>query len=90
MPANWSERRVVITGLGVVSPLGNTMDELWKNLLEGQCGIDRITLFDATNFDTKIAAEVKHFDPSGAFPSPKEIRRTDRYTQFGVYAAHRR
>ena len=88
MPANWSERRVVITGLGVVSPLGNTMDELWKNLLAGQCGIDRITLFDAANFDTKIAGEVKNFDPLAAFPSPKEIRRTDRFTQFGVYAAH--
>ncbi|HWN96495.1 MAG TPA: beta-ketoacyl-ACP synthase II [Methylomirabilota bacterium] len=87
MAVHWSERRVVITGLGAVSPLGNTMDELWKNLLAGQCGIDRITLFDATNFDTRIAAEVKNFDPAPAFPSPKEIRRTDRYTQFGVSAA---
>src|SRR5512132_2083671 len=86
MPAYWTERRVVITGLGAVSPLGNTMDELWKNLLAGQCGIDRITLFDAANFDTKIAAEVKNFDPLPAFPSPKEVRRTDRYTQFGVSA----
>ncbi len=86
MPAHWTERRVVITGLGVVSPLG-TMEELWKNLLAGRCGIDRITLFDATNFDTQIAAEVKNFDPSAAFPSPKEIRRTDRFTQFGVSAA---
>jgi 3-oxoacyl-[acyl-carrier-protein] synthase II len=88
MAANWSDRRVVITGLGVVSPLGNTMDELWKNALAGQCGIDRITLFDATNFDTKIAGEVKDFDPTAAFPSPKEVRRTDRYTQFGVFAAY--
>jgi 3-oxoacyl-[acyl-carrier-protein] synthase II len=79
---------VVVTGLGVVSPLGNSMDALWQNLLAGQCGIDRITLFDATNFDTKIAAEVKNFDPTSAFPSPKEIRRTDRYTQFGVTAAY--
>jgi 3-oxoacyl-[acyl-carrier-protein] synthase II len=63
------------------------MDELWKNLLAGQCGIDRITLFDATNFDTKIAGEVKNFDPIPAFPSAKEVRRTDRYTQFGVAAA---
>jgi 3-oxoacyl-[acyl-carrier-protein] synthase II len=88
MAANWTERRVVITGMGAVSPLGNTMDELWQNLLAGQCGIDRITLFDAAAFDTKIAAEVKNFDPSAAFPSPKEIRRTDRYTQFGVSAAY--
>jgi len=85
MPANWTERRVVITGLGVVSPLGR-MDEMWKNLLAGQCGIDRITLFDATKFDTQIAAEVKSFDPTGAFPSPKDVRRTDRYAQFGVTA----
>jgi 3-oxoacyl-[acyl-carrier-protein] synthase II len=85
MPANWTERRVVITGLGAVSPLGR-MDELWKNLLAGQCGIDRITLFDAAKFDTQIAAEVKQFDPVPAFPSPKEVRRTDRYAQFGVTA----
>jgi 3-oxoacyl-[acyl-carrier-protein] synthase II len=85
MPANWTERRVVITGLGVVSPLGR-MDEMWKNLLAGQCGIDRITLFDAAKFDTQIAAEVKNFDPTSAFPSPKDVRRTDRYAQFGVAA----
>ncbi|HTD66592.1 MAG TPA: beta-ketoacyl-ACP synthase II [Candidatus Limnocylindria bacterium] len=85
MAANWSERRVVITGLGVVSPLGR-MDDLWKNILAGQCGIDRITLFDAAKFDTQIAAEVKNFDPVPAFPSPKDVRRTDRYAQFGVAA----
>lgn len=85
MPANWTERRVVITGLGVVSPLGR-MDEMWKNLLAGQCGIDRISLFDAAKFDTQIAAEVKNFDPTGAFPSAKDVRRTDRYAQFGVAA----
>ena len=85
MSANYSERRVVITGLGVVSPLGR-MDELWQNLLAGQCGIDRITQFDPEKFDTKIAAEVKNFDGAAAFPSPKEMRRTDRYAQFGVAA----
>jgi 3-oxoacyl-[acyl-carrier-protein] synthase II len=88
MSANWSERRVVITGMGAVSPLGNSMDELWTNLLAGKCGIDKITLFDAAKFDTQIAAEVKNFDPTPAFPSPKEVRRTDRFTQFGVSAAH--
>ena len=88
MSTHWSERRVVITGVGAVSPLGNSMDELWKNLLAGQCGIGPITLFDAAKFDTRIAAEVKNFDPTPAFPSPKEIRRTDRYTQFGVSAAY--
>ncbi len=84
---NWSERRVVITGLGVVSPLGPA-EELWTRLLAGDCGIDRITHFDPANFDTKIAAEVKAFDPVPAFPSPKEVRRADRYTQFGVLAGH--
>jgi 3-oxoacyl-[acyl-carrier-protein] synthase II len=87
MSANSSERRVVITGLGVVSPLGR-MDELWQNLLAGQCGIDRITQFDPDKFDTKIAAEVKNFDGAAAFPSPKEMRRTDRYAQFGVAAGY--
>ena len=87
MAENWSERRVVITGMGVVSPLGN-LTELWSGLLAGQCGIDRITQFDPTNFDTRIAAEVKNFDATAAYPSPKEIRRTDRYTQFGVVAGY--
>lgn len=85
MAANWSERRVVITGLGVISPLGRT-DDLWKNVIAGACGIDRITLFDAAKFDTQIAAEVKNFDPIPAFPSPKDVRRTDRYAQFGIAA----
>ena len=85
--ANNSDRRVVVTGLGVVTPLGNDLKIFWQNLIAGQCGIDRITAFDATAFDTQIAGEVKNFDPLPAFPSPKEIRRTDRYTQFGVYAA---
>ena len=62
------------------------MDDLWKNLLAGQCGIDRITLFDPSKFDTQIAAEVKNFDGTAAFPSPKDVRRTDRYAQFGVTA----
>lgn len=81
-----SDRRVVITGLGVTSPLGNTADELWGNLIAGQCGIDRITHFDASAFDTQIAAEVKNFDPVAAFPSPKEVRRADRFSQFGIYS----
>jgi 3-oxoacyl-[acyl-carrier-protein] synthase II len=82
-----AERRVVITGLGVVTALGHNIDDLWANLLAGQCGIDRITLFDPSSHDTQIAAEVKRFDPSPAFPSPKEARRSDRFAQFGVHAA---
>jgi 3-oxoacyl-[acyl-carrier-protein] synthase II len=87
MSTNWTDRRVAVTGLGVVTPVGNDVETFWKNLLAGQCGVDKITAFDATAFDTKIAAEVKNFDPTPAFPSPKEIRRTDRYSQFGIYAA---
>jgi len=86
MPSNWTARRVVVTGLGVVTPLGHQLDIFWKNLLAGQCGIDRISTFDAAAFDTKIAGAVKDFDPTPAFPSPKEVRRTDRYSQFGVHA----
>ena len=87
MANNYSDRRVVISGMGVVSPLGHDLESFWQNLIAGQCGIDRITAFDAAAFDTQIAGEVKNFDPTPAFPSPKEIRRTDRYSQFGVYAA---
>ena len=87
MASNLTERRVVITGLGVVTPLGHQVDTFWHNLLSGQCGIARIARFDPSQYDCQIAAEVKHFDPSPALPSPKEIRRTDRYSQFGAYAA---
>lgn len=82
------QRRVVITGLGVVSPLGNTPEQLWSNLLEGQCGIDHIKAFDVSAYDCQIAGEVLDLDPVPAFPTPKEIRRTDRYAQFGIYAAY--
>ena len=87
MANNSSDRRVVVTGMGVVTPLGNDLDTFWKNLISGVCGIDKITSFDSSAFDTQIAGEVKNFDPAPAFPSPKDVRRTDRYSQFGVYAA---
>jgi 3-oxoacyl-[acyl-carrier-protein] synthase II len=87
MASNALERRVVVTGIGVVTPLGHRLGEFWQNLLAGRCGVDRISAFDASAFDTQIAAEVRNFDPSPAFPSAKEIRRTDRFSQFGVYAA---
>src|SRR5438477_246127 len=85
---NWSERRVVITGLGAVTPLGSDIQTLWTNLLASKCGITKITLFDAAGFDTQIAAEVKEFTAATAFPSAKEARRADRFTQFGVAAGH--
>ena len=87
MAKNSFDRRVVVTGMGVVTPVGHDLDTFWKNLLAGGCGIDKISSFDASAFDTKIAGEVRNFDPLPAFPSPKEVRRTDRYSQFGIYAA---
>ena len=87
MPSTWTDRRVVITGLGVVAPLDTDVEPFWKKLLAGECGVDRITAFDPSGFATQIAAEVKNFDPGPAFPTPKEARRTDRYSQFGIHAA---
>lgn len=87
MASNWKDRRVVITGMGIVSPLGHDVDTVWQRLLAGECGLDRIASFDASKFDTQIAGEVKDFNPVPAFPSPKDVRRTDRFAQFGVYAA---
>ena len=70
MAGNSTDRRVVVTGLGVVTPLGQDPDSLWQNLLASKCGVGPITLFDSEPFATHIAAEVKDFDASGAFPSP--------------------
>jgi 3-oxoacyl-[acyl-carrier-protein] synthase II len=64
------------------------MDTFWSNLLAGKCGIDKITSFDSSMFSCQIAAEVKDFNPGAAFPSPKELKRTDRFSQFAVYAGH--
>src|ERR1041385_5777759 len=89
MTTSTDERRVVVTGLGVVTPLGDDIQSFWQNLLDGKCGVDRITAFDAGAYDCQIAAEVKNFDPLPAFPSPKEVRRTDRFAQFGIYAAYK-
>jgi len=80
------QRRVVITGLGVVSPIGNDLETFWKALLEGRSGVKRLACFDPTHFTSKIAAEVKDFDPS-PFLSAKEIKRMDRFVQFAVVAA---
>lgn len=79
-------RRVVVTGLGCISPLGNDVPTLWKNILACRSGIDMITHFDARDFKTRFAAEVKDFDPAALFGN-REARRMDRYTQFAVAAA---
>ena len=75
-------RRVVVTGLGTVNPIGNCVEDTWEGLCAGKSGIAEITKFDATNFRTKIAGELKNFDPL-AFVTPKELRRLD---DFIVYA----
>jgi len=80
-------RRVVITGLGAVTPVGNTVATMWDNLLAGQAGAGPITLFDAAAFKTKFACEVKGFDATAAI-GKKDARRMDRFTQFAVVAAH--
>lgn len=79
---------MVITGLGVVSSLGQGIAPFWESILAGRCGIGPITSFDASRFDCRIAAEVKDFNPGAAFPSPKELKRTDRFSQFGVTAGY--
>jgi 3-oxoacyl-[acyl-carrier-protein] synthase II len=83
---HWTERRVVVTGVGAVTPLGHDVETMWRNLIAGECGIEKITSFDPSGYDCQIAAEVKNFDPAPAFPTPKELRRTDRFVQFGVFA----
>jgi 3-oxoacyl-[acyl-carrier-protein] synthase II len=79
-------KRIVITGLGAVTPLGIGKEVFWEGLLAGKSGVGRITLFDPERFDVKIAAEVKGFDPS-AFMERGEARKMDRFAQFGVAAA---
>lgn len=81
-----SRRRVVVTGLGCLSPVGNTVDTAWANLLAGQSGIDLITHFDASNFACKIAGEVKGFDLE-SYISAKEARTMDTFIHFGIAAA---
>ncbi len=80
------KRRVVITGLGAVTPVGNTAEETWRNLLGGVSGLGPITLFDPSDYAIKIAGEVKNFEP-GEDIDPKEIRHMDRSVQFAIVAA---
>jgi len=77
--------RVVVTGMGVVTPVGATVSETWSNLVEGHSGIGPITLFDAAEFDARIAGEVKNFEPEAVL-SPREAKRLDRFCQFALIA----
>jgi 3-oxoacyl-[acyl-carrier-protein] synthase II len=80
------KKRVVITGLGAITPVGNTAETFWQALLAGQSGIGLITRFDATEYDAKIAGEVKGFEPT-EFIDKKEARRMDRFAQFAIAAS---
>lgn len=85
MPDRNSRKRVVITGLGCISPVGNDVPTMWHSLLQGRSGVGPITLYDCRDFKCRIAAEVKGFDGFSLFGS-REARRMDRYTQFALAA----
>ncbi len=80
------KRRVVVTGLGALTPLGNTVSEYWDSLVNGVSGAAPITLFDASNFKTQFACEVKNFNPKD-YMHPKDARKMDRFTQFAMVVA---
>src|SRR5438477_1886786 len=82
-----SDRRVVITGLGVVTPVGNDLETFWKNLVQGKSGIRRIQTFDTANYDCKIGGEVREFEPKNFFKNAKDVRRTDRFVQLAMAAS---
>jgi len=81
------ERRVVITGIGVVSPNGNDLETFWENISNGRSGIDYIKSIDTTDYACKIAGEVTDFDPKAHYKNPKDARRSDRYTHLAMAAA---
>src|SRR5881394_1413425 len=82
-----NDRRVVITGLGVVTPVGNDLETFWSNLKNGVSGIRKIETFDASSYDCQIAGDVRDFDPKPFFKNPKDVRRTDRFAQLALAAA---
>ena len=81
-----TKRRVVITGLGALTPIGNTLEEFWKGLLEGKSGANLITKFDTENFETKFACELKNYDPL-TYIDKKAVRRMDPFTQYAMTTA---
>lgn len=80
------ERRVVVTGLGAITPIGNTVEEFWKGIKEGKCGIDKITKFDTTDYKVKIAAEVKGYNEDEFFDK-RTAKRMDLFSQYAIVAA---
>ncbi|MDR1222812.1 MAG: beta-ketoacyl-ACP synthase II [Tannerella sp.] len=80
-------KRVVVTGLGAITPLGNTVTETWQALINGVSGAGPITRFDASKFKTRFACEVKNFDPLDCFPDRKEARKCDLYAQYAIASA---
>ena len=82
-----NDRRVVITGLGAITPLGNDVETFWSNLKNGVSGIGKIEAFDTSAYDCKIGGEVRGFDPKAFFKNPKDVRRTDRFAQLALAAA---
>jgi len=82
-----TSRRVVVTGMGALTPIGNDLESYWNGLISGTSGCANITHFDASNFKTKFACELKGFDPSDHFEK-KEFRRYDRFSQYGIVAAN--
>jgi len=80
-----ARRRIVVTGLGIVSPVGNTVGEAWQNILAGRSGIGQMTRFDASTFPSRVAGQVKNFDIHAYIP-PKEARRMDEFIHFGLAA----
>ncbi len=81
------KNRVVITGMGAITPIGNNVKTFWENIKKGKCGIDFIKSFDTSEFKVKIAAEIKNFNPADVLDS-KELKRMDRFTQMGIVAAN--
>ena len=81
------ERRVVITGMGVVTPVGNSLETFWSNLKNGVSGIRTIDAFDTTEYDCKIGGQVRDFEAKPFFKNPKDVRRTDRFTHLAMAAA---
>src|SRR6201993_989684 len=82
-----NNRRVVITGMGAITPLGNDVETFWSNLKSGVSGIHTIESFDTTAYDCHIGGEVRGFDPKTVFKNPKDVRRTDRFAQLAMAAA---